>query len=173
MLAYALVGLGAVLRLMPHLPNFTPIAAIALFGGVYLKRGHALLLPVAALFISDLFIGFDSWRGRTVVYGSFMLVGLIGLLIRKRKSLAIVVGGSLAGSLVFYLITNFAFLYPQTMYPHTLQGVMQSYINALPFFRYSLLGDLIYTGLLFGAYELILHIHKEKASASGDLYPLH
>ncbi|HTE58634.1 MAG TPA: DUF6580 family putative transport protein [Verrucomicrobiae bacterium] len=162
MLALLLVVLGAGMRLLPHLPNFTPIAAIALFGGVYLKREYALALPLAALFLSDFALGFDSWQGRLTVYGSFVLIGLLGLVIRRKKNLGTVVAGSLGGSLVFYLITNFAYFYAPTMYPHTLAGAMSSYYNALPFFRNTLMGDLFYTGLLFGAYELVHLLVKQK-----------
>lgn len=154
MLALLLVILGAAMRLMPHFANFTPIAAVALFGGVYLKRSYALAIPLAALFISDVVIGFDSWHSRLTVYGSFLLVALIGLAIRNKKSLLTVVSGSVGGSVVFYLVTNFAYFYPPTMYPHTMEGVLRSYYNALPFFRGTLLGDLFYVSLLFGAYEL-------------------
>lgn len=163
MLALLLLVLGAGMRLLPHLPNFTPLAAIALFGGVYLKREYALVLPLAALLLSDFALGFDSWQGRLTVYGSFLLIGLLGLAIRRRKSLGMVVAGSLGGSIIFYLVTNFAFFYEPVMYPHTLEGVMSSYYNALPFFRNTLLGDLLYTGLLFGAYELARLLVKQRS----------
>lgn len=163
MLALLLVVMGVVMRLLPHLANFTPIAAIALFGGVYLKRTYALFLPLAAVILSDIAIGFDSLESRLTVYGSFLLIGLIGLAIRKRKNVATVVAGSISGSVVFYLITNFAFFYTPTMYPHNMTGVLGSYYNALPFFRNTLLGDLFYTGLLFGAYELANLMYKHRA----------
>lgn len=155
-LALLLIVLAVTLRLMPHMANFTPIAAIALFGGVYLNRRYALVLPLAALVISDIAIGFDSLQSRLTVYGSFLLIGLIGLAIRKRKNFATVIGGTIGGSILFYLITNFAYFYTPIMYPHNLSGVLSSYYNALPFFRNTLLGDLFYTGILFGVYELIL-----------------
>jgi hypothetical protein len=164
MLAFLLIIAGAVMRLLPHAANFTPIAAIALFGGVYLKRSYALFLPLAALAISDIAIGFDSLESRLAVYGSFALIGLIGIAVRKKKNPATVIAGSLAGSVVFYLVTNFAFFYTSAMYPHNLYGVMSSYYNALPFFRNTLLGDLFYTGLLFGAYELATYIARYVAS---------
>jgi hypothetical protein len=165
MLALLLVIMGAVMRLLPHLANFTPIAAIALFGGVYLKRSYALFLPLTAVVISDFAIGFDSLESRLTVYGSFLLIGLIGLAIRKRKNLATVAVGTVSGSVVFYLITNFAFFYEPKMYPHNLSGVISSYYNALPFFRNTFLGDLFYTGLLFGLYELAIYLAKHRAKS--------
>lgn len=163
MLAVVLVILGALMRLVPHMANFAPIGAIALFGGVYLKRPYGLVLPIIALIISDAFIGFDSLESRLTVYGSFMIIGLVGLYVRSRKSIATIAAGSIAGSIIFYLITNFAYFYPDSMYPHNLSGVLSSYYYALPFFRNTLVGDLFYTGLLFGAYETIIYLAKHRS----------
>lgn len=166
MLAVLLVLLGVVMRLVPHAANFAPISAIALFGGVYLSRKYALLLPMAALVISDAVIGFDSIESRLTVYGSFLLVGLIGLLVRKNKNFLSIAAGAISGSIIFYLITNFAFFYPPTMYAHNISGVLQSYYMALPFFRNTLLGDVFYTGLLFGIYELSIYLARQKTKST-------
>lgn len=159
-LALSLLGLGIVLRLIPHPPNFAPISAIALFGGVYLARPYAVVLPLLAMFASDmigqalgLFPGFH--RTMPAVYGSFALVGLIGLWVRSGKSAATIIVGSLAASVLFFFITNFAVWYGGTMYPQTSVGLVAAYVAGLPFFRNTLLGDLFYTGVLFGAYEAI------------------
>src|SRR3989344_863642 len=170
-MTYFLIFIGALLRVIPHPGNFAPIAAIALFGGTYLPKKYSLVLPLAAMFISDIFIGFDSWVSRLSVYGSFLLIGLIGQAIRKRKNMATVLGGSVLGSIVFYLITNLVFFYDTSMYSHTLAGQISSYYNALPFFRNTLLGDLFYVGVFFGAYELVkawkegkLHVYSRNSS---------
>lgn len=155
-MAYFFILLGALLRVIPHPANFAPIAAIALFGGVYLDKKQALLLPLAAMAVSDVFLGFDSFASRFMVYGSFLLIGLIGLWVRRHKNFASIIGATLAGSILFYLITNFAYFYPVSMYAHNLQGILASYVNALPFFRNTLLGDLFYVGAFFGAYELVM-----------------
>src|SRR6185436_12625097 len=96
---------------LPHAANFAPIGAIALFGGVYLNKKVALVVPLAAMVISDFFIGFDSIAQRSIVYGSFLLIGLVGMLISRKKNAATVVGGSLGASLIFFLVTNCVFLY--------------------------------------------------------------
>src|SRR3989344_1938629 len=101
MLAYFFILFGALLRVIPHAANFAPIGAIALFGGVYLKKQYALAVPLAAMIISDFFIGFDSLQSRLSVYGSFLLIGLIGLAIRNRKNVATVLGGTILGSILF------------------------------------------------------------------------
>lgn len=152
---YILILLGAVLRFLPHPANFAPISAIALFGGTYLNKKIALVVPIVAMVASDYFIGFDSIESRATVYGSFILSGLIGLWLRNHKSIINIAGGTILSSILFYLITNLVFLYPSTMYDHTLFGQIQSYTNALPFFRNSFLGDLFYVAIMFGSYELV------------------
>ena len=169
-MTYFLIFTAVLLRFLPHEPNFTPIAALALFGGTYLNKKYALVLPIAAMVVSDIFIGFDSWQSRLVVYGCFLIAGLIGFWIRRHKSFVAVAGGTLASSVIFYLVTNLVFLYPPTMYAHTWVGQIASYINALPFFRGTLLGDLFYVGVMFGTYELVkLYVasnEKQKALPS-------
>lgn len=171
MLAYFFIFLGALLRVIPHPANFVPIGAVALFGGVYLKKRYALFLPLAAMLISDIFIGFDSLQSRLLIYGSFLLIGLIGLWVRTHKNIFTIAGGSLLGSSLFFLITNLVFLYPAKMYPHTWAGQIASYTNALPFFRNTLLGDLFYVSILFGVYELTWSFaskYKRERLASGS-----
>lgn len=169
MLAYLFILIGAVLRVLPHPANFAPIAAMALFGGVYLNRKQAIILPLAAMLVSDFFIGFDSWQSRAIVYGSFLLIGLIGFWVKKHKSVWAVFGGSLTGSVIFYLVTNFAFFYPPSMYSHDLSGVVASYINAIPFFRNTILGDLFYVGVFFGIYELVKYFqYRSSLSFKGE-----
>lgn len=159
MMAYFFIAAGIVLRMIPHLPNFAPIAAMALFGGVYLNKKYALLIPLLALFLSDLLIGFYSPWIMLSVYGSFALIGGIGFYLKKHKNARNIVGASLLGSIIFFLITNFAvWAAPYSFYPHTFQGLMQSYLMGLPFFRNTLMGDLFYTGAMFGLMEIAIKI---------------
>ena len=168
-MVYFLILMGAVLRVLPHPANFAPIAATALFGAVYLKdKRQALLLPLAAMVISDVFIGFDTLESRLIIYASFFLIALIGLFIRKHKNIYTVVGGTLLGSTLFYLITNLVWLYPAKMYPHTLAGQMASYTNAIPFFKYTIAGDLFYVAIFFGIYELVVYFQYDHKSKSAD-----
>ncbi len=148
-----LILFGFAMRLLPHAPNFAPIGAIALFGGMYLPKRLAIILPLGAMLLSDSIIGFYSWQIMLSVYGSFALMGFIGLWLRRHKRFLFILGGTLAGSILFYLITNVAVWAFGTMYPHTLAGLMQSYVNALPFFRNTLFGDALYVTLLVGGFE--------------------
>src|SRR5476651_2024859 len=88
---------AVVLRLLPHVPNVAPIAAMALFGGVYLNKRYALVIPLVAMFLSDIVLGFSA--STPLVYTSFFLTGLIGLWLRKHKHVATVICSSLVSSL--------------------------------------------------------------------------
>lgn len=159
---YFLVLVAVVLRLLPHPANFAPVAALALFGGVYLSKKTAILIPLAALGISDYFLGYYSFGVMLSVWGSFLLVGLIGLFIRKRKSITKIIVGTLSGSILFFVITNFAVWFFSNWYEKTFSGLVKCFYLALPFFRNSLLGDIFYVGVFFGTYELVLYLNKEK-----------
>ncbi len=151
MLAFVMIFGGIAMRLLPHLPNFTPIAATALFGGTYLNKKYAFIVPLVAMFLSDIFLGFHGTM--PYVYGSFILTGVIGLWLKNHKNARNIVGATLLSSVLFFLITNFG-VWATGWYPKTLSGLMQSYTMGLPFFRNTVLGDLCYTGVFFGAYEL-------------------
>ena len=156
----------AITKFLPVLPNFAPIAAMALFGGVYLNKKYALIVPIAAMLIADLFIGFYSIWLMLAVYGSFALIGLIGLWLKNNKTLANVIGATLTGSVLFFLITNFVMwaiqpLMTQAIYPQTLQGLLDCYTMGLPFFRNTIMGDLFYVGSMFGLIELAIIIKNQ------------
>ncbi len=150
---FSLIFLAALSRLLPHLPNFTPIAALALFGGVYLDRKHTFIVPLAAMLVSDYFLGFHD--GMIWVYASFAAIGLIGLWLRNHKGIATTVTATLLGSILFFVVTNFGvWLSSHGTYPPTLSGLTACYVAAIPFFRNSLMGDFAYVTALFGVYEL-------------------
>lgn len=144
---------AAIIRLLPHPPNFTPIFAMALFGGAYLsKKKMAFILPLAAMLISDLFIGFHSLM--LVVYGSIALITALGFLLKNRVRPSTVIGASLLGSLIFYLISNFAVWAMFDTYPLTIAGLGTSYVVGLPYLKNSILSGLFYSALMFGSFEL-------------------
>ena len=147
-LIIAIIMLAAVLtRLVPHLPNFTPVTAIALFGGLYISNKIlAYALPLTIMFISDIFLGFSSIT--LFVYVGFMLVTLIGTLRKKPNILTIFMG-----SLSFFIVTNFGVWL--LGYPKTWTGLVECYTLALPFFRNSLLGDFFYSGVMIIGFNFI------------------
>jgi len=154
-IAIILVLIGASMRLISHPPNFTPIAAIALFAGVYLSKRTALILPVLAMVISDIFIGHYEISLMTVVYGSFLFYVLLGFWLKKNKKWYTIGGSAILGAVLFFLITNFAVWVFTPWYVKTFAGLIQCYFMALPFFKNTLLGDLFYVSVFFGIYELV------------------
>ncbi len=146
----------AFMRIVINLPNVSPVAAIALFGATYIKRKElALLLPVVILFVSDLIIGLYSPVLMAGVYGSYVLIVLLGFIMRKNINIFIVTGSSLGASVVFFLVTNFTVWAEGLWYPLNIEGLISCFVMALPFFRYEVLGTLVFTAFFFGSYALV------------------
>ena len=145
---------AAFVRLIPHPPNFAPIAAMALFGGAYFsKKWAAFLVPIAAMFITDLILGIHStmWA----VYLSFAVIVIIGMVMIKQKKISNIFFASVASSVVFFIITNFGAWVSSPFYEKTLTGLAACYTAAIPFFHQTLLSDLFFVGILFGLYHLV------------------
>lgn len=149
------VAIGVFSRILPHPANFAPIGAMALFAGTYMKRPQALILPLLAMVISDFVIGFDSIPMRLTVYGSFLISVFIGFWIKKHRNFGNIFAATLLSSILFFVITNFAVWLLGGIYTKNIFGLIECYILAIPFFRNTLLGDLFYTSVFFGSYELV------------------
>ncbi len=158
-LIVAAIAIAVSSRLLPHPPNFTPLAAIGLFAGaISLRPAVAAGTILVAMLVSDLFLGFHSLM--PVVYGCLLLSLMIGSrFVRQHDGFEIgiascgrIVAGSLIGSILFFIVTNFAVFV--TSYPATGSGLMACYAAALPFFQYTVTGDLVYSCILFGAFAL-------------------
>lgn len=148
---------AAALRLVPHPANFSPIDAMALFSGAYLRRrGLAFAAPFGALFLSDAVLGF--YPGMEFVYASVAAIVLIGWLVASRKSVLRIGLGTVAGSVLFFVVTNFGVWLGSGMYPHTVTGLAACYTAAVPFFQNTLAGDFFYSALLFGGFALLQRI---------------
>lgn len=152
LVAIALVGFGVVMRLLPHPANLAPVGAIALFGGAVLPGRYGWWLPLVIMMISDLFLG--SYNGILFTWLGFLLVGLFGMTLRSKSNWFRVPVGALTGAVIFFVVSNFGVWVQGELYAHTWAGLVLCYELALPFFRNTLLGDLIYSGLLFGVYAL-------------------
>jgi hypothetical protein len=142
----------------------TPIGAMALFGGAcFAGRRMAYLLPLAAMLLSDLVLGytrFGLWSLlaiQPVVYACFLATATIGHTIADRRSVWQVAGGTLAGSLLFFVVTNLATWAGGRLYPLTASGLAACYTAAIPFFRNSLIGDAAFTAILFGGLAMLEH----------------
>ena len=162
--AAALVVLAAFLRMIPHPPNFSPLSAMALFGGAYLARkSWAVFLPVLILFATDLIIGFHSYM--LAVYSSIILISFLGAGLGETPRARAVVGRSVLGSTMFFLITNFAVWTQSGFFEMNLSGLMKCYAVALPFFQNTLAGDLFYSTLLFGGWALVRRFFPQPQTA--------
>lgn len=161
-LALALVAFGAGLRFLPHPANFAPVTAIALFAGMYLPRRLALAVPLAVMVASDLVIGLHPLIPFT--WGCFLVAAFIGSRQRVQRPGRLALA-TLGSSVLFYVVTNFAVWAFTPLYAKTLPGLVASYTMAVPFFRNALVGDLFYTALLVGTYELAARALRLRAPA--------
>ena len=178
--ASLLVTLGVALRLyFQYIPNFAPIAALALFAGFYFRSAAlAVAVPLSTMLISDQFVGtYDRW----LMISVYALLGLpIALRPFLRRHLtprpgagnrsawmrkaATLVGCSLSASIVFFIGTNLAVWQFTAYYEPTLNGLFQCFASAIPFFRYTLIGDLCFAAALFGGYALVVSFAAARQS---------
>jgi hypothetical protein len=166
---FLLVAVGVVARLVPHIPNFAPVTATALFCGVYMNRRLSLIAPALIMVLGDYALLYINPYGSTsfdhlyapwllwhsalpYVYASFAISALVGWYAKSHRSGGIVVLAALICSVQFFLITN-AGVWLEGAYARGLDGLWQSYVAAIPFFRGTALGDLFYTCVFFGLAE--------------------
>ncbi len=147
-LAIGLVILAALVRVIQNV-NFAPVGALSLFCGARLRGWQAYALPIALMAVTDPFLGGYS-VATPIVYASFLINVWIGTRLRKTENPLWIGSAAVAGSLQFFLLTNFAWLSGSSMYPHTLSGVFQCYAAGLPFYGRTLASDIFYAGVLFG-----------------------
>jgi len=146
------IATAAVLRLLPHPPNFSPIGAMALFSGAYLgRKALAFAAPLAALLVSDAVLGF--YHGMATVYATDLLIVLIGSLALQRRSALRIGLAAAASSIAFFALTNFGMWVWSGIYPRTAAGLEACFVAAVPFFQNTLAGDLFYSALLFGGFK--------------------
>lgn len=146
---------AALSRLLPHPYNFTPVAAIALFAGAkFENKALAFAVPIAALLLSDLFIGFYGMLEMLVTYSGFVAVVCIGFLVKNNQKLLPLSMATFAGAVTFFLITNCSLWINPGLYPANFDGLIQGYVAGLPFFQNTLLSDIFYSVLLFGGFSL-------------------
>ena len=161
-----LIAFAAAARFWPHPANFAPVAAVALFSGVYLGKRASILAPIIAMVVSDFFLGMHNLVFFT--WGSMALVGVIGWWVKAKKHPSRILLGALAGSALFFFITNGAVwaIGQGAMYPHTLTGLTEAYVAGLPFFRNTIVGDLLYVGVFFGIAEIAFALARRQIRTS-------
>lgn len=158
LLVAMLIGLDVAARLLPHVPGVMPVAASGLFAARMLQRpALAVLVPILAMGLSAVALPPDDWRVSLVVYGALAVPALAGLAIRAYRGTVPVVATMVGSSLAFFALSNFAVWAFGTLYPRTLEGLAACYAAALPFLDKTLVGDLAWTGVLFGGAWLAQH----------------
>jgi hypothetical protein len=165
LLLAGLIVLAALSRLLPHPPNVSPVEAVALFGGAYFaRRSLAIAVPLVAMFLSDLALGllnggiyaeYFLGAGFLTIYLCIALSTVLGFALRGRVNAWRVGGYSVAGSVLFFLVTNFGAWLGSPMYPQTGAGLLLAYEMGIPFFQNTVVGTLLYSALLFGSFELL------------------
>lgn len=147
-----------------HPPNFSPIDAIALFSGVYFsRRMTAFAVVLLSVWIGDLVLNrlaFGAWTlfysGFYWQYGCYLLITLLGIGLKNHVNSRCLLAASMASSMLFFAITNFGVWYGSALYPQTLDGLLVCYVAAIPFFKNTVLSDLLFTGLFFGSFTLVM-----------------
>ncbi len=152
MLAIVLLIIGMIARFVVHIPNFTPVIALALFSGTYLKSRYSVILPVLFMVVTDSVIGFHD----TILFtwGGVALIALMGHWLKRHKTASNTVMLSMSSAILFFIVTNFGTWLISGLYPMTLDGLKECFILAVPFFRATLISTLVYSAVLFGTYEL-------------------
>jgi len=158
---------AAALRVVPHPLNFTPIGAMAIFSGsLFRNRLVAFLLPLAALFAGDFFVGL--YKLMFIVYISFALSVAIGRSVAQSRTVARIGWAVLLGALQFFVVTNFALWAFGNFYPKTSAGLATCFVNAIPYFWNTLAGDALYAAILFGGYALAEKYLAQTAPSEKD-----
>ena len=159
--------LAAFSRMLPHPANFSPIAITGLFGAAYFsKKWQIFLIPIAATWLSDLFINNMIYAayypkftwfypGFYCQYGSYLLITLVGIFILKRVNVSRIIGAALMATLLFFLLTNFGVWIGSKVYPQHLTGLISCYVAGIPFLKGTLMGNLFYSTVMFGAFALM------------------
>jgi hypothetical protein len=145
---FAVIAFGIGYRFFSPEPNFSPIGAIALFSG-FLFPSFGFLVPLLILASSDFVFGF--YESLPFVYAGVFVLFLLGRSILKVDLFQVGLA-TLGGSLSFYIVSNFGHWLVTSMYPKNFYGLIDCYLAALPFFRTSLISDLLFSGAFFGVY---------------------
>ncbi len=166
-LILSLLVIGIIGRVIPHPPNVTPMIAIALLAShAFKNKWIAILIPLVGMWISDLIINnylyagyYDKFvffsSGSLWIYGSILFTVLIGKVLIKHIKLSTVFLSSLSASFLFFVVTNFGVWFSNMMYPKSLLGLIECYTLAIPFFGNALIGDIVYSVVLFTSYSLV------------------
>lgn len=149
-------------RLIPHPPNFTPLGAMALLAGANFKDIRmALIMPMIAMLISDIIIGFHSTM--IFVYGTVAIIILGSHWLIKSCTLLNMTIGAVLSAVIFFVTTNFGAWMSHDMYAQNVAGLQQAYIAGIPFFKNTLVSNLLFTAVGFYALKQLPDKHVTHA----------
>ena len=162
-LVLAIITLAAFARLVPSIPNFAPITALAVFGGfAFFNKRLAYLVPMATMLVSDVILalikndwGYAFHSAQIVVYLTLLATVAISVFASRKQSVLSIAGSTVIGSLLFFITTNFAVWAMGTLYTHSLAGLGECYVAAIPFLRNSFIADVMYVTAMFGVFALL------------------
>lgn len=154
-----IIFIAAMMRLLPHPPNFAPIGALALFSGAHLDKKSRFIIPLFAMALSDIFLGFHN--DILFVYASFVIIIMIGSRLKNQISPQHVFAASLGSSILFFVITNYGVWAASDMYVKNVSGLIQSYAMGVPFFRNTVLSDMLYSFGLFYGYRFLQNFFSQ------------
>jgi len=164
-LATVSAAISALLRILPHPPNFTPVAGLSIYAGARMKGPFSWILPLILMIITDFILsrihGYDWFSAVTpFVYGALILNVGIGTFLRETESPVSIGSSALLGSLLFFLITNTGVWMVGGIYEHSATGFLSAIIAGIPFYQFTLIGDLVFTGILFGSHHLVTSLRE-------------
>lgn len=156
--------------MVPHAPNFTSAGAASIYSGRYFKGATRFAVPFAIMLLTDIFLGFH--KTMPFVYLCLGINVLLGMWAAKKPSVGRILGVTVLASAIFFIVTNFGVWLVAGLYPHTTAGLTACYINAIPFARYTFMGDLIFVGILFGLTEMVKKYQQKIYVKKGEgLWP--
>jgi len=145
--------LGVLTRIIPHPPNFTAVGAVALFGGAFFSNKKlSFLIPISIMLISDLILGYSM---SLAVYISFMIMVCCGFFLKQNQNGLRIINITILGSLIFFIVTNLSVFLTSSLYPKNIIGLIECYTLAIPFFLNTIIGNIIYTLIMFYGFNAI------------------
>lgn len=165
LLTFSFAAIVRIINTSDHSPlaNFTPIGAMALFGGTYFsKRLYAYAFPILTLWVSDLFLNYlvfyHEWKwfyeNFYWTYGSFVLIILVGSMIKKINARNVLLA-CISATLIHWIVSNFGVWFHGTIYPRTFEGLILCYTVAIPYQLYTLLSNIIFSAIFFSVFEWV------------------
>lgn len=165
-LLLTIIVLAACSRLLPHPANFSPIAAMALFGAAHFnKKWLALLIPITATWLSDLYINNVIYHhyytqftwfydGCQWTYSSYLLIGVMAIFVLNKINTTRIVIASISASAIFFLVSNIGCWINSNDYEQSFYGLLNAYAAGMYYLKGTLLGDTFYSLMMFGLYAL-------------------